>query len=107
MKFPYEEFNFDEVRTYPLKSRHSKSHLDDFARPFQRGTGISGFVDGLPKLLAGKDFRKVVDALVCAQAENAGIVWGIGAHVIKTSRPQSSTLWSVDLSPPLPPMVRA
>ena len=74
MKFPYEEFKFDEVRTYPLKSRHSKSHLDDFARPFQRGTGISGFVDGLPKLLAGKDFRKVVDALVCDQAENAGIV---------------------------------
>ena len=84
MKFPYEEFRCDEVRTYPLKSRYSKSRLDDFARPFQRGTGISGFVDGLPKLLAGKDFRKVVDALVCAQAENAGIVWGIGAHVIKT-----------------------
>ena len=84
MKFPYEEFRFDEVRTYPLKSRHSKSRLDDFARPFQRGTGISGFVDGLPKLLAGKDFRQVVDALVCAHAENAGIVWGIGAHVIKT-----------------------
>ena len=84
MKFPYEEFGFNEVRTYPLKSRHSKSRLDDFARPFQRGTGISGFVDGLPKLLAGKDFRQVVDALVCAHAEDAGIVWGIGAHVIKT-----------------------
>ena len=84
MKFPYEEFGFNEVRTYPLKSRHSKSRLGDFARPFQRGTGISGFVDGLPKLLAGKDFRQVVDELVCAHAEDAGIVWGIGAHVIKT-----------------------
>jgi len=84
MKFPYEEFRCDEVRTYPLKSRYSKSRLDDFARPFQRGTGIGGFVDGLPKLLAGKDFRRVVDALVCAHAEDAGIVWGIGAHVIKT-----------------------
>ena len=72
MKFPYEEFRCDEVRTYPLKSRYSKSRLDDFARPFQRGTGIGGFVDGLPKLLAGKDFRRVVDALVCAHAEDAG-----------------------------------
>ena len=84
MKLPYKEFGFDEVRTYPLKSRRSKTRLDDFARPYQRGTGLVGFVDALPKLLAGADFRRVVDALVRAHAVDAGIVWGLGAHVIKT-----------------------
>ncbi|HAK54396.1 MAG: deoxyhypusine synthase family protein [Vicinamibacterales bacterium] len=84
MKFPYEEFSFDEVRTYPLDSRQSKAQRKDFASPFTRGSGVTGLVDSLPNILAGNDFRRVVDALARARAEDAGIVWGIGAHVVKT-----------------------
>ena len=39
MKFPYEEFAFDGIRTYPLRSRRSKARLEDFARPFTPGSG--------------------------------------------------------------------
>jgi hypothetical protein len=35
-------------------------------------------------VLAAQDLRRVVDAIVQARAEEAGIVWGVGAHVIKT-----------------------
>jgi hypothetical protein len=84
MKFPYEEFGFDDVRTYPLESRRSKARLDDFASPFRRGSGVTGLVDSLPKILAGSDLRRVVDALARAHREDGGIVWGLGAHVVKT-----------------------
>jgi hypothetical protein len=38
----------------------------------------------LPAILAGADLRRVVDALVDARRNERGIIWGIGAHVIKT-----------------------
>jgi hypothetical protein len=45
---------------------------------------MSAFVDALPNILGARDFRAVVAALVDAQRLDAGIVWGLGAHVIKT-----------------------
>ena len=84
MKFPYEEFGFDQIRTYPLGSRRSKARVEDFARPYAPGAGVAAMVDRLPRLLAGVDFRRVVDAIIDARRDEAGIVWGLGAHVIKT-----------------------
>jgi hypothetical protein len=84
MIFPYDEFDLSDIHTYPLKSRVSKTHVDDFARPLAPGESIGAFVGSLPKLLAGADFRAVVAALVDAKQSDAGIVWGLGAHVIKT-----------------------
>ena len=40
--------------------------------------------ESLPSILAGRDLRRVVDAISAARKGDAGIVWGIGAHVIKT-----------------------
>jgi hypothetical protein len=57
---------------------------EDFARPLPPGSGIRAFVDSLPRLLAGADFRAVVDAIVAARRAERPIVWGIGAHVVKT-----------------------
>ena len=84
MKFPYEEFGFDQIRTYPLGSRRSKVRVEDFAQPYAPGAGVAALVDRLPRLLAGVDFRRVVDAIIDARRDEAGIVWGLGAHVIKT-----------------------
>ena len=41
-------------------------------------------VDSLPGLLAAADFKAVVRAIVEAKRAEAGVVWGLGAHVIKT-----------------------
>ena len=35
-------------------------------------------------MLGAKDVRRVVQAIVHAHTKGAGIIWGIGAHVIKT-----------------------
>ncbi len=84
MPFTYDEFDLSGVRTYPLKSRKSKTNAVDFARPHVAGASVSAFVGSLPSILAGADFKAVVEAIRSARAADAGIIWGIGAHVIKT-----------------------
>ena len=84
MKFSYEEFDLSGVRTYPLASRQSKARAEDFARPSPKGSSFKEWFDALPAILAGEDLRRVVRAIVDARTRDAGIIWGIGAHVIKT-----------------------
>jgi Deoxyhypusine synthase len=83
MTFHYEEFDLADIRTYPLKSRKSKARVEDFSRPCGHDTSIGRLVDSLPNILAAADFKAIVRAIVAA-SERSGVVWGIGAHVIKT-----------------------
>lgn len=84
MKFSYEEFDLSDVKTYPLKSRRSKTRAEDFARPSAAAVSIGSFVEALPDILAAADFKAIVCAIVDAKRNARGIVWGLGAHVIKT-----------------------
>ncbi len=80
----YEEFDLSGVHTYPLASRASKAHAEDFARPVSADATFKEWFESLPSILGGLDIRRVVTALSAAKGRRAGIVWGIGAHVIKT-----------------------
>jgi hypothetical protein len=84
VKFSYDDFDLSGVRTYPLASRKSKANRVDFAKPYPPGGGIRGLVSAMPSILASADFRAVVAAIREAHAGGRGIVWGLGAHVIKT-----------------------
>jgi hypothetical protein len=84
MTFPYEEFDLSDVRTYPLKARASKVRVEDFAKPAASGGSVSQFMDALPNVLAAADLKSVVRAMDAARRADGGIVWGLGAHVIKT-----------------------
>jgi hypothetical protein len=80
----YEDFDLSRVRTYPIATRRSKVSSTDLARPFARGSGVRGLIDTLPNLLAAADLRAIVDRMLRARDANGGIIWGIGAHVVKT-----------------------
>jgi hypothetical protein len=82
--FPYEDFDLTDVRTYPLGSRVSKANAADFAKPCGPGATVAAFLESLPKMLAAADFKAVVAAMVAARRKERGILWGLGAHVIKT-----------------------
>ena len=84
MPFPYEEFDLSDVRTYPLNSRSSKARIEDFARPVAPGATFRNWFDALPGILGGADLRRAVDAIATAHRRGAGVIWGMGAHVIKT-----------------------
>jgi len=84
VKLPYEEFDLSGVTTYPLATRASKVTHEDFAKPWDPATGLTGWFDALPKLLAASDFRAVVAAVRRAHGDGRALIWGLGAHVIKT-----------------------
>ena len=84
MIFSYDDFDLADVKTYPLKSRASKARVEDFARPMAPGGSIADFVASLPRMLAAADFQAVIGAIAGARRDEAGVVWGLGAHVIKT-----------------------
>jgi hypothetical protein len=80
----YEEFDLSGVRTYPLASRKSKSNASAFGRRYTAGAGMAAWLNTLPDLLGAADLKAVVRAIAHAKAESRGVLWGIGAHVIKT-----------------------
>ncbi|HEX6164700.1 MAG TPA: hypothetical protein VFZ31_15115 [Vicinamibacterales bacterium] len=84
MKLPYEEFDLSGIKTYPLRSRSSKVGLAQFATPYKAGSGVNGLVNSLPSLLAASDFKEVVAAIAAAKRDGKAIIWGLGAHVLKT-----------------------
>jgi hypothetical protein len=84
MKIPYEEFDLSGIKTYALESRKSKAHVGDFAKRFQAGAGVRGLLSSLPAMLAAADFNAVVAAIATARRHDRAVIWGLGAHVLKT-----------------------
>ena len=84
MTFSYDEFDLSGIHTYPLKSRASKSRVEDFARPASGSESVAALVDSMPNILAAADFKAIVAAIARAVRTDAGVVWGLGAHVVKT-----------------------
>jgi hypothetical protein len=83
VKFTYDAFDLSGVKTYPLASRKSKVNAADFAAPF-REPGGRAFVESLPSILGGADLKAVAAAMRAARDAGHGLIWGIGAHVLKT-----------------------
>jgi hypothetical protein len=84
MPFPYDEFDLSGVRTYPLAERASKARAEDFGRPFAPGGSFAGWLASLPAFLGARDLKTAAAAIAAAKRGGRGVVWGIGAHVIKT-----------------------
>ena len=82
MKLPYEEFDLSGIRTYPrvAPEQGERGRFCDGAVP---GSGMRGW-GVAARILAGADFAAVVDAIAAARARNRIVLWGIGAHVVKT-----------------------
>ena len=57
--------------------------MEDFARPYRKGEGIAGWLESLPRILAGDALRGVVEALRRARDQKRAMLWGMGGHVVK------------------------
>jgi hypothetical protein len=75
--------DFAGLKTVPLQARGGKVRVADFAAIYRKGSGIPGWLDSLPRILAADSFRAVVAAIVAARARKRAIIWGLGGHVIK------------------------
>ena len=82
-KYSKRPLQFTDLKTVPLAERGGNVKTADFATAYRKGSGIAGWLDSLPHILAGDSFRAVVDAVASARNNGRAILWGLGGHVIK------------------------
>jgi hypothetical protein len=71
------------LKTVRLADRGGRVKISDFAAVYQKSSGLAGWVDSLPHILAGDSFRGVLTALAQARQGGRAILWALGGHVIK------------------------
>jgi len=79
----YRPVSLKRVKTASISKRKSKVSLSDLASPCAKGETFNGFIGKLPYILAAKDFRAVVNAVITACRNEKPVVLGMGAHPIK------------------------
>lgn len=79
----YKKLKFDRITTYSIRDRFSKVQTADFARPVNRESSLNLFLESLPNILVGKDFREFVAIYREAIQNDLMTFWMMGAHVIK------------------------
>lgn len=83
MSKKYTPIDLSRVKTYLLRNRKNKVRIADFAKPGKEGVTFASFIDSLPHVLGGKNFRDVTEAITSAYYEGRPVVLAMGAHVIK------------------------
>ena len=79
----FKPIDLSPLKTYSIADRKSKVSFGDLAKPWRKGDSFLSFLDGLPDILAARQLRQVIDALVSACRAQKTIMVGMGAHVIK------------------------
>jgi hypothetical protein len=82
-RYPLEPLSFDGLKTIPVAARGGKVSVAGFARPHRQGAGLTEFVAGLPRILAGDSFRAVAGAIAAARGRKRAVICAMGGHVIK------------------------
>jgi hypothetical protein len=80
---PIELFDFNRLTREKLADRGGKANLADFAKPVPGGASFAEWLDRLPNIQAGRDFRELVEAIVVARAGHRAVHLGLGAHPAK------------------------
>ncbi len=79
----YKKLQFDNIKTYSIRDRYSKISIQDFAKGVNRLSTLEEWLNALPDILIGKDFREFVNRFRDAVIQKRPVVWMMGAHVIK------------------------
>jgi hypothetical protein len=72
-----------KIKTICLDKRKCKVSVKDFAGVSKKGATFKSFYDSMPDILAARNFKAVVDAMVAAHKKKKMVILMMGAHVIK------------------------
>jgi hypothetical protein len=75
--------DLSQIRTISIADRPSKVETDLLARPLRKGASFAEFWQSLPSILAAKELRELVDAVIAARRNGRPVLVLFGAHVIK------------------------
>jgi hypothetical protein len=81
--YEFEPIDITLMRSHSIRQRATKVDVTTFGKPYQQGSGVASWIDSLPQILAGQDFRKLITAIQKAKAQPKALIWGLGGHVIK------------------------
>jgi hypothetical protein len=80
----YREADLSRVATVPVAARHNKVDPRVLASPpGSDNRSFTAFLESLPDVLAARDLRLIIDAVVAATGTRRGVVLLLGGHVIK------------------------
>jgi len=79
----YREFDLKKIKTTSIRQRKSKIEVSQSAQPVSPGDSFVHFWESLPDVLAGRDLRHLVEAIVRAVDSKKPVLVMMGAHVIK------------------------
>jgi len=82
VKKKYKPISLKKLNTYSLKERKSKVALHKLGSSFTGGS-FKEFLDSLPEVLAARDFKEIVRAIVKAKKDDRPVILAMGAHPIK------------------------
>jgi len=80
---PYREADLGRIRTVPVATRDNKVDPELLASPPSDDRSFSAFLASLPDILAARDLRRVIEAVVTARRGRKGVILLLGGHVIK------------------------
>jgi deoxyhypusine synthase len=83
MKNRIKPLDLNQVTFTSLKRKKHKVEKTLFASPWKAGEAMIDFYNSLPGILAGKDFKEVVERIAKAFRQRRMILLGMGAHPIK------------------------
>ncbi|MFQ5456699.1 MAG: hypothetical protein ACE5EA_10980 [Nitrospirota bacterium] len=79
----YKPVDLTKTKRSPLRERKSKVDLREFASPYSKGADFYSFLNSLPDILAAKDLKEVIKAVVRTFKNKRVVAIGMGAHPIK------------------------
>jgi hypothetical protein len=79
----YRRIDLSKAKTYSIKRRRSKSHVENFGKPLDRSSTVLDFLDSLPKYLKAEDLKALVGSIISARRKNKQVILMMGAHPIK------------------------
>lgn len=75
--------NLQSVKYTSLKEKKHKVSQNLFAKNWKEGESLFKFINTIPNILAGKEFREVIDRITEAVKRRKIVLIGMGAHPIK------------------------
>jgi len=75
--------DLSKIKTNSLDARKCKVSLKEFAKVAPKGSSFRNFYEALPDVLAARDLRALVEAVVAAYKKKRMVILMMGAHVIK------------------------
>jgi hypothetical protein len=77
------KIDLGKIKTYSVKGRKSKTEIKSFAKLLRPTSGISDFLDSLPRHLKAEDLKSLVRSISTARRKGRPIILMLGAHPIK------------------------